>query len=339
MNLRRWVNKSYQFLNPGVLVLMYHRVAEPTVDPWQLAVSLNNFEQQLQVLKKTGLVVPLSDLEEALVTQRKLRPAIVITFDDGYVDNYLHAKPLLEKYGLPATFFICTHPVEAAQKFWWDELAQLLLLTKALPSSISLQINDAPFTFDLSEETKLTGAMYREHKVWNAYQTPTTRRELLYLQLWRLLSPLAYGEQQHVIQELKQRCIGLEQTEADFHAFPMSEAQLLSMASDSLFSLGAHTRDHPLLSGLGKEIQESEINNSKYFLEALTGKEITAFAYPSGNYNDNTITLLNKLGFRVAFTTDHKAVKRGEDPLRLGRFQVNNWSGIEFSEILSNWFR
>lgn len=338
MNIGWWVKKASKILNPRSLVLMYHRVAEPTIDPWQLAVSSSNFEQQLRILKATGLVVPMSDVEEGLYCKEKLPPSIVITFDDGYLDNYLYAKPLLEKYSLPATFFVCTHHIGTSKRFWWDELAQCVLLSKNVPSSISLQINDAPFIFGLPEELRLTEALYRDHKVWNGYRTPSTLRSQLYMELWHLLSPLAYEEQQRLMHELKQWSGELEQPNKEKDSQSMSESQLLSLASGRLFNIGAHTVYHPLLSRLNKKMQSLEINRSKQFLEALTGKRINSFAYPSGDFNDTTVEVLRELDFKMGFTTEHKPVKRKEDPFSLGRFQVNNWAGAEFKEILSSWF-
>lgn len=101
--IKRILNKI--FYRHGV-VLMYHRIANPVNDYWQLCVSPENFEQQLQVILK-------------------YRERVSITFDDGYIDNYTTAKPLLEKYKLPATFFIATGGIDSGKEFWWDELQQL----------------------------------------------------------------------------------------------------------------------------------------------------------------------------------------------------------------------
>jgi len=87
-------------------VLMYHRIASPVNDYWQLCVSPENFEQQLQVISK-------------------YKKNILITFDDGYIDNYSNARPLLEKYQLPAIFFIATGNIDSGKEFWWDQLEQL----------------------------------------------------------------------------------------------------------------------------------------------------------------------------------------------------------------------
>ncbi|HYC27552.1 MAG TPA: polysaccharide deacetylase family protein [Chitinophagaceae bacterium] len=97
----------HRILYRHTVVLMYHRIARPVNDHWQLCVSPGNFEQQLQVISRH-------------------KKNIIITFDDGYIDNYTVAKPLLEKYQLPATFFIATGNIDSGKEFWWDELEQLI---------------------------------------------------------------------------------------------------------------------------------------------------------------------------------------------------------------------
>jgi peptidoglycan/xylan/chitin deacetylase (PgdA/CDA1 family) len=109
----------HYFEKRGV-VLMYHRIAMPFNDHWELCVSPQHFEQQLQVLTKKK-VVSLQQLTGELHANN-----IAITFDDGYIDNYTTAKPLLEKYRLPATFFITTGQIEYPASYWWDELARLV---------------------------------------------------------------------------------------------------------------------------------------------------------------------------------------------------------------------
>jgi peptidoglycan/xylan/chitin deacetylase (PgdA/CDA1 family) len=97
----------HKMFNRRTVVLMYHRIANSANDYWQLCVSPENFEQQLQVISKH-------------------RDHVAITFDDGYIDNYTAAKPLLEKHHLPATFFIATGNINSGKEFWWDELQQLI---------------------------------------------------------------------------------------------------------------------------------------------------------------------------------------------------------------------
>ena len=335
MILNSLVQRARNLLSPYSLVLMYHRVIEIEIDPWQLAVSRFNFEEQLKVLKRTGLVAPLTKVLGHLDSSRKPTPAIFITFDDGYADNYLHAKPLLEKYNLPATFFISSNHIGKATEFWWDELARLLLLSEVLPSEVTLNITGTRYSFDLKGEELLTPEIKQKHKDWNAYMAPTTSRSSLYIKLWQLLTLLSYQEQQNQLNALKSLLSVVEPT--PLNNISISVDQLRSLSACKLFTVGAHTVSHPMLSNLSKENQEIEITENKSFLETITDQNIYSFAYPSGNYNDETVEVLREQQFKIAFTTKQNSVRQGNVPFSIGRFQVNNWSGTEFTKIISKW--
>lgn len=103
------------------LVLVYHRIAFLPSDPWGLAVSPETFDAQLRLLRRFFRPLSLHALLDA-VQRGRGHGCVAITFDDGYADNYLSALPLLEKYGVPATFFVTSDPVENGREFWWDEL-------------------------------------------------------------------------------------------------------------------------------------------------------------------------------------------------------------------------
>lgn len=106
------------------IVLLYHRVGTVPVDPHALAVSSKNFEAQLAYLKKNATVISVIDLHNALARGVIPKRTVVITFDDGYEDNYTNAFPLLKKYGLPATIFT-TGDADPTQEIWIDQLMQV----------------------------------------------------------------------------------------------------------------------------------------------------------------------------------------------------------------------
>src|SRR5262245_13457331 len=116
------------------LILMYHRVAELPLDPWGLAVSPGHFAEHLQVLHKHGQPLALSRAVARLQEHRLRRGTLVVTFDDGYSDNLYLARPLLERYDVPATVFLVTGYIGGDREFWWDELENILLQPEILPA-------------------------------------------------------------------------------------------------------------------------------------------------------------------------------------------------------------
>ena len=104
---------------------MYHRVTELERDPFRLAVTPERFDEQLEQIRSRFEVLRLSELARAIEAGELPRRAVVVTFDDGYRDNLLNAKPLLERYEIPATVFVTAGQIGSDRDFWWDELVQL----------------------------------------------------------------------------------------------------------------------------------------------------------------------------------------------------------------------
>ncbi|MFV1982139.1 MAG: polysaccharide deacetylase family protein [Thiohalomonadales bacterium] len=96
-----------QFIRPGIRVLMYHRVTDSlTYD--QLTVSPSIFEKQMRYLSNNFNVISLDVAVNSLLSDSSNSNSVVITFDDGYLDNLENALPVLNKYNLPATIFVTT---------------------------------------------------------------------------------------------------------------------------------------------------------------------------------------------------------------------------------------
>ena len=108
-----------------LLVLMYHRVIDDLAsDPFALGMCVRQkyFEEQLAWLAANTQVLPLNVAVQRLLDNEPLPPhAVAITFDDGLLDNLTCAAPLLEKYRLPATFYIITGGLEEGTPMWWDQ--------------------------------------------------------------------------------------------------------------------------------------------------------------------------------------------------------------------------
>jgi len=117
----RWVRA--RLVGRG-LILGYHRIAADEWDPFDLCVSPQNFEQQLEVLRARAHPLPLSRMVEGLATGELPPRAVAVTFDDGYLDNLEAALPRLLAAEVPATVFSITGL--AGKESWWDELARLL---------------------------------------------------------------------------------------------------------------------------------------------------------------------------------------------------------------------
>lgn len=302
------------------VVLMYHRITDVNIDPWDLTVSPENFEAHLQVLKDYN-IVPISDLWTAVSPKRNHLPRkmAAITFDDGYIDNYLNAKPLLEKYNLPASFFIATDAVEKQKEFWWDALERICLQTKQLPSELSF------------EKPELVS-----WKIGIPDQKKTDRLSPLnlYFKLCEMVRKMPSDKQEALIGRLQ---TWSQNTEDRAGYLTMKRKELLNLKSNPLFTLGAHTVTHPFLPNFSYDYQKKEIQNSVNFLEDLTGDKVEYLAYPHGGYNRLTLDILSQLNIKLAFTTDAWCFTHKMHAYTVPRFQVKNWDSDRFAFELKNW--
>lgn len=326
---------KYLFQNRA-LVLMYHRINTPITDPWNLSVSSKNFEQQLKFLKDNYSIISTHELARQLDVGKIKNRTIVLTFDDGYLDNYISAKPLLEKYSLPATFFITDSYITNNQPFWWDELEYIIVRADNLPSVFSVTFKGQSIQYDLKNEAVLTEIL-RSKQAGYTYNKQTTLRTQLYFKLWELFSPLLREEQTELLKLIREWAGFTEQDTKTEGA--MSAQQLKQLANHPLFTIGGHTKTHPSLSDHSEEVQEKEITENREYLESLLGTHINHFAYPSGNFNATTLKLLKKNNFKAAFTTNSQPLDKHSRLYKINRFQVMDWGKKKFELNLKYWLR
>ena len=330
----KYIQAIRNLFNRQAIVLMYHRITDTDTDPWQLAVSPRNFEEQLQVLQKKYRVIAVSELVQQLYCKDIKEKCVCLTFDDGYSDNYVAAKPLLEKYATPTSFFIPSEYIDKNNPFWWDELEDLILKSSTLPAILSLSIGGENLLFHLNSEA-LTDFQVQQQQSWVWPAPPPTDRCSLYLHLWERLKPLAYPEIQLVLKNLKEWAGYI--APANKNNIPMTGVQLKTLAAHPLFTIGLHTVTHPALAFHSYEVQSKEIAGNREWMVAFINKRAEALAYPYGNFNDTTVAVLKEQGILAGFTTESKLISKNDSPYRLGRFQVNNWDGETFERQLYNW--
>jgi peptidoglycan/xylan/chitin deacetylase (PgdA/CDA1 family) len=147
--LRQTLWRIRRKLASKALILMYHRVAEVDLDPWGLCVTPQYFAEHLSVLQKYAHPISLQQLTQAHRKGKIPHRAVAITFDDGYADNLYNAKPLLERYNIPATVFVATGQIGSQREFWWDELERVLVQPGTLPEKLCLEINGSTHQWEL----------------------------------------------------------------------------------------------------------------------------------------------------------------------------------------------
>jgi len=323
-----------------VLILLYHRVARLPSDPWSLAVTPQRFAEHLEVLRRQARPMRLSQLAGALVDESLPDRAVIVTFDDGYADNLHNAKPLLERYDVPATIFLPSGFINYDYEFWWDELDRLLLSGKLPKRNLRLRANGTTYRWRLGETADYSGQELRCHRGWNASEEAPTTRHALYKSIWELLHPMSESERRTILDKLR-RWAGAQSAPRPSRHRLLSLEEMSVLANEELIEIGAHTVTHVMLSTLSEESQRDEILGSKVHLEEILGRPVSSFAYPFGrrsDYDSRTVDVVRQSGFRCACCNFSGIVKPSSDPFQLPRVQVQDWGGDEFSARLSWWF-
>jgi peptidoglycan/xylan/chitin deacetylase (PgdA/CDA1 family) len=314
----RWLRSRFV---SGALILGYHRISDVPKDPFGMSVSAENFDQQLEIIRRHANPLSLDKLFEGLRDEHLPERAIALTFDDGYVDVLYHAEPLLRRYQIPATVFATTghlgHP------FWWDELAFLLFAPDLSPQRLS--------TILAGETFERIQAEIEEKKPSNDIET----RQHLLMGIYKWFLHLPAEEREIGMSQLRTFAGSLLGNLPHFRTITPEE--LIELADGDLVDIGAHTVMHPVLTRLSLEEQQAEIQESKSYLENLLERPVTGFSYPNGSYTQETLAIVRECGFSYACASNGDIVRNQSQYLALPRFWIPNWDGPTFSRWLERW--
>jgi peptidoglycan/xylan/chitin deacetylase (PgdA/CDA1 family) len=287
-----------------------------------MCVSPQHFTEQLEALCQLGQPISLRELASGLQDGDVPKRAVVLTVDDGYADTLYHAKPLLERYQMPATVFVATGYL--GREFWWDELVWILSSPTALLQRLSLKVDSDVYQWEQNDTTPIR---------WEEGRLGP--RQQLLQSLYRRLLRLSSLERERVMAELR----AWAGVESDNGPLPRALAadELTQLATEGLVDIGAHTVTHPLLAELPVAAQQLEIQRSKADLEDLLARPVISFSYPNGSWLEETQTLVWDSGFACACASYSDVVWRSHDPFCLPRFWIPDCDGKIFSRWLQRW--
>ena len=322
-------------LGPSAVILAYHRVAEPAIDPQLLCVAPERFDAQLKVIADLGVPLSLRELVRRAAVGRLPDRAVVVTFDDGYADNLHAAEPLLRNAGVPATVFVTTGGLETGQPFWWDHLEALLLRSSPAPGRLVVTTGRREFAWDLGDDGSSDA---RGHAPWDITQAhDPTPRHAAYRTLARLCRSLPPMERDRVIGQVARQCAPPDTLE-DYRRLRPDEIGRL--ADSDAIEVGAHGVWHAPLSVLTPEDQRNELWRGKESLAQFSGAPVDLLSYPFGAAGDLTrssVALAHDCGFMAACANWPNRVSSLTDPYRLPRFLVRDWGAERFAQSLGGW--
>lgn len=258
----------------GKIVILYHGIDNSNQIRLNTKfISARKFEKQIRLIKKHFQIV---DLQTLCSEPAGNKLQVAISFDDGFENNYLVAKPILEKYQVPATFFISRPQVHGYDILWAD-----LVDLATIDSPNKLLIDEKPFYKKGKEFVDVSGQSLKKmctasgrqfiEKIYQAFLPYSRFRiEPKWNTFWKL----------------------------------MSEDQIKEISMNPLFEVGAHGIMHTSIHLLSLEEAQQELILSKNNLERIIKQPVNWFAYPQGSANDKSIELARTAGYQLQFLAD-----------------------------------
>jgi D-aspartate ligase len=289
----------------GLSILVYHAIGKPNCMEPSLYVSEERFEKQVTYLVGHYRVLSLQAAVDLMERGDPLPDKnVVLTFDDGYRDNYEKAFPVLKKHGCPATIFVATESLETGESLWLNRLYFWCKTTKA--SELRLRRPEQnPMVLSLRTALQRKRAFYAIKS------------------LVILLDP---RRRDALVGEIAER-LGFKADRDPFsQALMLTWDQLQEMAAAGV-SIGSHTMTHPVLTTLGPEEAMHELTGSKALLERKLHRPSTLFAYPFGereHFNSEMEAMVRKAGYKAACSAIEGVNFPGTNRFALHRIHVRD---------------
>ncbi len=311
----RWGHHKRNPKEPHLWIMMYHRILPQNAPEYSteepgMIVEPDTFRMHLNTLKSNFTMISLGEwINRKLTNQPLPLKACAVTFDDGWLDNYDYAFPILKQLQIPATLFAVSDMLGTNQVFWPNRIQTIL----QQPREKLLEI---------SWLTELLGNSNMDREI---------------------SSEVIYSLKHHSDQQLLKL---IEETETNLEIPPpkipvlINLDQIRELSDSGLVEIGSHTRQHiRLVDGLSSEVLSNEVANSKKQLEAILDKKIELFCYPNGDYCYAAIDEVSKQ-YKAAVTTTRGINNINSNVFTLSRIGVHqdvSNNKRQFLAKLANW--
>ena len=246
LTYHRFVDNRSIYLSKGPV--MHHEIME--------------FEKEIMYLKQHYHIVSIDEAVHRI--KKKLgfsRPSVVLTFDDGYLDNYTLAYPVLKKYGVPATIYLTAGLIGTSERTWPDQIELALIETRQDRLNHPALFDGKPMAI-----------------------SSKTEKEKVCLDIGQCLKALPNEQRRHIVTDILDS-LGVNGGTERAPRVMLNWEEVRKMAQDGI-TFGSHSFTHPILSRMPVEKAKEEIFKSKKILEEHLGVEVKHFAFPNGGEND-----------------------------------------------------
>jgi len=303
-------------------IVMYHyvRPLRGSKYPDIKGLEVECFEGQIQYFRKSYTFVSIEDVIRAVNKAARLPDnAVLLTFDDGYVDHYEHVLPILTRYGIRGAFYPSVQATTEHSLLAQNQIHFILACSRdkdALLQEVFHLLDAYREQFDLRPNQWYYEKLAKPNRFDGA--------DVIFIK--RLLQvELDRDARSAIADDLFARVVGVDKKSFARELY-MSRDQLRAML-DAGMHVGAHGYRHDWLGSLAPEDQEKDIDSSLRFLDELGAPRDTwTICYPYGDYNESLLTLLSGKGCRLGMTTNFTVADLDRDcPLTLPRLDTNDF--------------
>lgn len=278
------------------------------------------FIKQLDFLNYHFNIVTMEQVIEAWNSQNGELPekSLLLTFDDGYIDNYLVAFPLLKERGLQGSFFVPG---------------------KTITENVLLDVNKIHFVlasanaYELVRDVKDKMDSYRgvefdypsTEELWNKYAVANRFDSAETIFVKRILQTVLPEKIRGIIaSELFEKYVGFPEEKFARELY-MNREQIRLMKKEGMF-IGLHGYDHYWLANLPKEELRTDVDNMLEVMDEFIDKDSWVLNYPYGNYSDSVISYIESKGCKLGMTTEVRIGEIGKDNrYTIPRFDCNDF--------------
>jgi peptidoglycan/xylan/chitin deacetylase (PgdA/CDA1 family) len=290
------------------IVLMYHRVIEQSditgLQPG-MYVTIDSFDRQATYLSRKYNVLSMADFVSGLSDNREYNyNDLLITFDDGWRDNYENAFPILKKYRVPATIYLATDFIGTNRNFWFQEISSILTRQKNQQKQIADILSAILAKY---HNSSMAGKLLSENMLELVADTDRCIERLKQLEPeinYEIVAELGKLPSNNPITNLDDRQL-------------LDWDEVLLMNKENI-NFGSHGLSHKLMNLLDLSEVTRELTESKKIIEERLGKSVSTFTYPNGNCNEEIIKLTEQAGYACAFI----AGKNRDESIKNDKFAI-----------------
>jgi peptidoglycan/xylan/chitin deacetylase (PgdA/CDA1 family) len=315
-----WVLKLK--LRDRAVVLMYHRVLpralrDDSFSATSIMIAPELFDVHMQTIKR--YLVPLSPHEffqRLNGAQNGFSRHCLVTFDDGWHDNHLHALPILRRRQVPALVFVATGYVDGDGTFWQERLARTLhVLWRA--HSVQDELYGELGVAMLLKQNAAEVKVYIRSAITGLKSRGSAEIEKLMERAGAAL-----------------RSLNLPVDELGEDRF-MTWDEVRQLSASGVVTIGSHAHTHTPMPKLSPQEVERELSESRRIIhEQLGGSATPWFAYPNGDHHDVSRKAAANVGYSMAVTTESGLVAVGDDPMQLRRINVHDRAAPTTARLL-----